>query len=165
MKGGVRKITPFFVPIDRQHGRGDCVDPVRLQGPTWRWSGRATSRNQQHRRGRPADRVRRPQTMLAGWPESTISALGLAGFCAARGCPRPLPDRVHRARQPPDVAPRDGIRQGKGRAYTPPPPPPTPPAPPTPTDITDTSSLRGIQRAEAAPRDRHSHALFRRHNG
>ena len=59
-EGGVRKISPFFVPgLDHQHGRGARVDPLRLSGPEPRDRQRVLDGQPQPRRGGAAHRIRR----------------------------------------------------------------------------------------------------------
>jgi 3-oxoacyl-[acyl-carrier-protein] synthase II len=113
MKGGVRKITPFFVP-------GSIVNMVSglvsiqygYQGPNLAMVTACSTAN--HSIGEAGRLIEYgdADVMLAGGTEATISALGLGGFCAARALSTRNDDPATASR-PWDVD-RDGFVQGEG---------------------------------------------------
>ena len=113
LQGGVRKITPFFVP-------GSIVNMVSglvsiqygYQGPNLAIVTACSSAN--HSIGEAGRLIEYgdADVMLAGGTESTICALGVGGFCAARALSTRNDDPATASR-PWDVD-RDGFVQGEG---------------------------------------------------
>jgi 3-oxoacyl-[acyl-carrier-protein] synthase II len=112
-KGGVRKITPFFVP-------GSIVNMVAglvsiqygYQGPNLALVTACSTAN--HSIGEAGRLIEYgdADVMLAGGTEATICALGIGGFCAARALST-RNDDPQTASRPWDVD-RDGFVQGEG---------------------------------------------------
>jgi 3-oxoacyl-[acyl-carrier-protein] synthase II len=113
LNGGVRKITPFFVP-------GSIVNMVAglasihygFQGPNLAIVSACSTAN--HSIGEAGRLIEYgdADVMVAGGTEATISALGIGGFCAARALSTRNDDPATASR-PWDVD-RDGFVQGEG---------------------------------------------------
>ena len=113
LNGGVRKITPFFVP-------GSIVNMVAglasihygFQGPNLAIVSACSTAN--HSIGEAGRLIEygEADVMVAGGTEATISALGIGGFCAARALSTRNDDPATASR-PWDVD-RDGFVQGEG---------------------------------------------------
>jgi 3-oxoacyl-[acyl-carrier-protein] synthase II len=113
MQGGVRKITPFFVP-------GSIVNMVSglvsiqygYQGPNLAIVTACSTAN--HSIGDAGRLIEYgdADVMIAGGTEATISPLGVGGFCAARALSTRNDDPATASR-PWDVD-RDGFVQGEG---------------------------------------------------
>jgi 3-oxoacyl-[acyl-carrier-protein] synthase II len=113
MAGGWRKITPFFVP-------GSIVNMVAglasihygYQGPNLAIVSACSTAN--HSIGEAGRLIEYgdADVMIAGGTESTVSALGIGGFCAARALSTRNDDPATASR-PWDVD-RDGFVQGEG---------------------------------------------------
>jgi 3-oxoacyl-[acyl-carrier-protein] synthase II len=113
LNGGVRKITPFFVP-------GSIVNMVAglasihygFQGPNLAIVSACSTAN--HSIGEAGRLIEYgdADVMIAGGTEATISALGIGGFCAARALSTRNDDPATASR-PWDVD-RDGFVQGEG---------------------------------------------------
>jgi 3-oxoacyl-[acyl-carrier-protein] synthase II len=113
LNGGVRKITPFFVP-------GSIVNMVAglasihygFQGPNLAIVSACSTAN--HSIGEAGRLIEYgdADVMVAGGTEATVSALGIGGFCAARALSTRNDDPATASR-PWDVD-RDGFVQGEG---------------------------------------------------
>ena len=113
LEGGVRKISPFFVP-------GSIINMVAgltsihygFQGPNLAIVSACSTAN--HSLGEAARLIEYgdADVMLAGGTESTVSPLGVGGFCAARALST-RNDDPERASRPWDRG-RDGFVLGEG---------------------------------------------------
>jgi 3-oxoacyl-[acyl-carrier-protein] synthase II len=113
LHGGVRKISPFFVP-------GSIINMISglasihygFQGPNLGTVSACSTAN--HSIGEAARLVEYgdADVMVAGGAEGTVSPLGVGGFCASRALST-RNDEPERASRPWDVA-RDGFVLGEG---------------------------------------------------
>ena len=113
LAGGVRKISPFFVP-------GSIINMVAglvsihygYQGPNLALVSACSTAN--HSLGEAGRLIEYgdADVMIAGGTEATVSALGIGGFCAARALSTRNGD-PQTASRPWDVD-RDGFVQGEG---------------------------------------------------
>jgi 3-oxoacyl-[acyl-carrier-protein] synthase II len=113
LEGGVRKISPFFVP-------GSIINMIAglvsihygYQGPNFGTVSACSSAN--HSLGEAARLIEYgdADVMIAGGAEATVSALGVGGFCAARALSHRNDDPASASR-PWDIG-RDGFVLGEG---------------------------------------------------
>ena len=115
LDGGLRKISPFFVPgsiINMLVGPG--VDPLRLPGPESRDSSApARRRITASARRRGSSNTATPTSWSPAAPKATVSPLGVGGFCAARALSHA--QRRSRDRQPALGHRPRRLRAGRGR--------------------------------------------------
>jgi len=112
-EGGLRKISPFFVPGTIVNMPAGLVSiQYGLQGPNLATATACSTAN--HSIGEAARIVEYGDAdiMIAGGTESTVSALGMGGFCAARALSERNDDPATASR-PWDVD-RDGFVLGEG---------------------------------------------------
>ena len=113
LEGGVRKISPFFVP-------GSIINMIAglvsihygYQGPNFGTVSACSSAN--HSLGEAARLIEYgdADVMIAGGAEATVSELGVGGFCAARALSHRNDDPATASR-PWDIG-RDGFVLGEG---------------------------------------------------
>jgi 3-oxoacyl-[acyl-carrier-protein] synthase II len=114
LAGGVRKITPFFVPgsiINMIAGQLSIM--YGLKGPNMAVVTACTTAN--HCIGEAGRMIEYgdADVMVAGGAESTVSPLGIGGFCAARALSTAYNDTPEQASRPWDKD-RDGFVLGEG---------------------------------------------------
>ena len=114
LAGGVRKISPFFVPgtiINMISGQLSIM--YGLKGPNLALVTACTTAN--HCIGEAGRLIEYgdADVMIAGGAEATISPLGVGGFCAARALST-RNDAPEQASRPWDKD-RDGFRAGRRR--------------------------------------------------
>jgi 3-oxoacyl-[acyl-carrier-protein] synthase II len=114
LAGGVRKITPFFVPgsiINMIAGQLSIM--YGLKGPNMAVVTACTTAN--HCIGEAGRMIEYgdADVMIAGGAESTVSPLGIGGFCAARALSTAYNDNPAAASRPWDKD-RDGFVLGEG---------------------------------------------------
>jgi len=112
-KGGPRKVSPFLVPKMMPNAcAGQVSIHFGLEGPSTSISTACASAT--HSIGEACLTVKRGDAdlMVAGGAESTITPLGMGGFCSAKALSR-RNDEPERASRPFD-AERDGFVMGEG---------------------------------------------------
>jgi 3-oxoacyl-[acyl-carrier-protein] synthase II len=114
LSGGVRKITPFFVPGSIINMTAGLVSiQLGYQGPNLSTVTACSSAN--HSIGEASRLIAfgDADIMVAGGAESTVSPLGIGGFCALRALSTSHNDDPENASRPWDTG-RDGFVLGEG---------------------------------------------------